>query len=328
MSTQRALWIVSAITFMFLLYLIGTFAQINEQIHGFSILKKNTNLAVPKYHFVLVTQQYDNPYYRSIEKGARIAADREHVDIEYAGPLRSDPAEQMKLIDKAINSDVDGIITQGLSGKEFAALMEKAANTGIQVVTVDTDAPGSKRLSYVGTDNYSAGKLIGNQLAATIKESGNIAIITGSNDESQKERVQGILDAVKLYKNIHVAAIRLSQFSRIQAAAEVQTILNQTKNLTAIVGTSAYDGLGIYDALRNNKNTTCKIFGFDDLPDTIDLLRKGKITAIAVQEPKLMGEIAVEQLVAKIHGKVPPKVTQLESYVITADSLKFLGDFK
>ena len=59
----------------------------------------------------------------------------------------------------------DGIILEGDNSEETRALIDKAWANGIPVVTVLTDVKDSKRLSFVGLNDYSVGAEYGKALA-------------------------------------------------------------------------------------------------------------------------------------------------------------------
>ncbi|MEC2346439.1 substrate-binding domain-containing protein, partial [Paenibacillus barengoltzii] len=115
----------------------------------------------PRYHIVLIEQERYHPYWEMVEKGAAEAAEKYGIDIEFTGPVRNNMEEQLNLLEKAIAARVDAIIVQGLNEERFTPVINKAVRRGIPVVTIDTDAPNSQRLTYVGTDNLAAGERLG-----------------------------------------------------------------------------------------------------------------------------------------------------------------------
>lgn len=112
-------------------------------------------------HLILISQELDNPYWRSVEQGAKEAVDKLGMELEYRGPVRNNLLEQMKIIEKSIAAKPDALIVQGINDPQFNVWISKAKAQGIAVITVDTDVPESRRLAYVGTDNIEAGKRIG-----------------------------------------------------------------------------------------------------------------------------------------------------------------------
>ena len=56
---------------------------------------------------------------------------------------------------------------------------------------------------------------------------------------------------------------------------------------------------------RNWAATDVIVLGFDDLADSIELMKEGWIEALAVQQPYEIGKTAVETMVAALQGNGP-----------------------
>lgn len=258
-----------------------------------------------QYHFVLVPEELDNEYWQLVQKGAADAAAVHHVYLEYLGPKQADLDDHLKTIDMAIAGHVDGIMTQGLDAKKYKPLFQKAREKGIDVVTVDTDAEGSKRQVYVGTDNYYSGFIAGQALIADTTGEQYVGIVTGRLDAiHQKLRVKGFRDAVSAEKRIHIAGIEESAITKSGASGAAYKLLNNHAELTAFYGTSALDGVGIIQATEQYRSAAdFYVLTFDTLPDTIQALDDEKIDAVVVQHPYEMGYQAVESLVRLQKGE-------------------------
>ncbi|WP_339206170.1 sugar-binding protein [Bacillus sp. FSL W8-1143] len=258
-----------------------------------------------QYHFVLVPEELDNEYWQLVQKGAADSAAAHRVYLEYLGPKQADIDDHLKTIDMAIAGHVDGIMTQGLDAKKYKPLFQKAREKGIDVVTVDTDAEGSKRQVYVGTDNYYSGFIAGQALIADTKGEQYVGIVTGRLDAvHQKQRVKGFRDAVAAEKRIHIAGIEESAITKSGASGAAYKLLNDHAKLTAFYGTSALDGAGIIQATAQYQSSTdIYVLAFDTLPDTIQALDDGEIDAVVVQHPYEMGYQAVESLVRLQKGE-------------------------
>ncbi|TLS38412.1 sugar-binding protein [Pseudalkalibacillus caeni] len=272
----------------------------------------------PKYHLVLVPEEINNDYWRLVEKGARTAAEELGVTLEYAGPKQANLEEHINTIEMAAAAKVDGIMTQGLSEEQFTPLIDSVIKKGTPIITVDTDAPNSNRISYIGTDNYYAGLLAGKALLADTDGEMKVAIVTGRFDAThQKLRVQGFKDAVKEQERVKIVAIEASQITRIQAAEKTYKILKEHPDVNGFYGTSALDAIGISQVVESmGKNNDMYIIGFDVLPETVNLLRNRKIEATVVQKPYEMGYQAVETMVKILEGKKVSAVNHTETKVI------------
>ena len=100
------------------------------------------------WNIVVVTPYGAVPYWQQIEAGMNAANEDFGTNAEYIGPSDLNLDEQLKAIDTAIASQVDGIITNGYVPESFEPLFVKAQEAGIPVVLVDADAgPDSVRVS-------------------------------------------------------------------------------------------------------------------------------------------------------------------------------------
>ncbi|TYP70217.1 substrate-binding domain-containing protein [Paenibacillus methanolicus] len=246
----------------------------------------------------LIAQERDNPFWRSIEEGAREAAETAGAELVYMGPARIDPSEQIRLLKKAIASKYDAIVLQGLGGQtEFRQLIVEAAAQDIPVLVLDTDEPGSKRLAYVGTDNLAAGALMGELIAQRTGGQGRIGVLIGSETAANQQlRLAGLRKAIGAYPGLSVQAVRATAISRLQAQREAERMLAAGDKLDVLVGFSALDGEGMMAAAERLGRTDALLLAFDDLPATRAGIADGRIAASVVQLPREMGAQAIALL--------------------------------
>ncbi|WP_332634050.1 sugar-binding protein [Halalkalibacter flavus] len=272
---------------------------------------------LPTYHFVLIGEEADNDYWRLVEKGAKEAENYFDVHVEYKGPKRSNIKEHLKLIDMAVASKVDGIITQALTEEEFVPAINRAIESGIPVVTIDTDAPSSDRVAYIGTDNYYSGLLAGKALIEDTEGEVSVGIITGNfNSEHQQLRVQGFKDMIKDIERIKVVAVEESNISRLEAEQKAYQLLRTYEEINAFYGTSALDGIGIVAAKNKVNVNDLYIIAFDTLDETIKLLEGNEIHAVVVQKPFEMGFKSVEVLMESFIYQPKSIVNHTETKII------------
>src|SRR5438309_3075544 len=107
--------------------------------------------------YVFVSANLQVPYWKTAGTGFSNASGQFKVRSEFAGPQNYDPKAERDALDQAVQKKASGIL---LGVTDPAALkdgIDKAVAAGIPVITVDSDAPSSKRLLFVGTNNYQAG---------------------------------------------------------------------------------------------------------------------------------------------------------------------------
>lgn len=308
------------ILFLVTLSLAGFYAN---KMHVLGQQESEGSIPEYRYHFMLIPEEIDNDYWRLVEKGAKAAAEKNHILLEYVGPKQSNIDEHLRKLKIAAASKVDGVLTQGYNDKQFTPVINHLANNGVPVITVDTDAPSSDRRAYIGTDNYYSGFIAGKSLMSDTTGNVNVAIITGSlKAEHQRLRVKGFKDAISKEKRIKVVTIEESNITRIRAAEKAYKILSEHPETNAFYGTSALDGIGIAQTvLRLNRQESTYIMAFDAIEETLGLIRRGVIDATVEQKPYEMGYKAVEMMINVQKGKIIPEINYTETRVVHKDDL-------
>ncbi|WP_379160383.1 sugar-binding protein [Paenibacillus sp. sgz5001063] len=257
----------------------------------------------PGYHIVLIEQERYHPYWEMVEKGAKESAEKYGIDIEFTGPVRNNMEEQISLLEKAIAARVDAIIVQGLNDEKFTPVIDKAVELGIPVITIDTDAPESKRLAYVGTDNVAAGETLGRMVLQATGGKGRIGVIIGSEQaKNQLQRLNGLSHIVKNYSGLKIVDVRSSNISHMEAIQQAADMLRLHPEIDVMVGTSSTDALGVLKASKSIKNGSLTIIGFDNQEETLAAITRGEIKATVAQQPFLMGDMAVRLLHEHFQG--------------------------
>lgn len=269
-----------------------------------SRLASEPGAGAAKPRVALIAQARNNPFWLSIEQGARSASERYGMSLEYMGPTRIDPAEQTRLLEKAIAERFDALLVQGLNDPAYAGLIDQAVADGIPVLTLDADEPGSRRLAYVGTDNRAAGERLGEAVVRRVGENGELGVLIGSEASNQKLRLEGFRGVVARHPGLAIADVRTSNISRLQAEEQAEDLLLAHPGLKAIVGLSALDALGIAEAAeRTGRGDTLLVFGFDEPGHTRREIAACRIAATLVQQPERMGAEAIALLEDAMQGR-------------------------
>jgi len=273
-------------------------------------------------HVVLIAQELDNPFWRTVEQGARTSAAQRGIAIEYMGPNRINPSEQKRLLEKAIAGKPDAILLQGVKDPNYAQLIDQAVDQGIPVITVDADQPDSKRLTYVGTDNLEAGRRMGELVVSRGDGKGKIGVIIGSETaDNQQLRLEGFRSVISRMKGYEIVAVRTSNISRMQAATQTEELLRQHGDMKTMVGLSALDAAGIVEGMRAANRSGLQVLGFDDVEATVQGIASGIITASIVQHPLEIGARSIELLEGYFEGTTPPVQQFIATHVMDRNHL-------
>jgi ribose transport system substrate-binding protein len=211
--------------------------------------------------------------------------------------------------------------------KSVESVMKRAEQSGIKVLTYDSDSPRSGRSMYIGTNNEQAGATMAETMGKALNGQGEVAIITGQlGAVNLNERIAGIKKGLAKYPGIKIVETQGTDDDLARGVSVVETTLRAHPQLKGIFGVSQVGGPAVAKVLNTKEFGTMKgkleVLAFDDLPDTLKGLKEGYIQGIMVQRPVTMGSLAVEHLVAQIQGQeAQPKDIDTGVTVVTKDNM-------
>ncbi|MCI3920746.1 substrate-binding domain-containing protein [Paenibacillus sp. TRM 82003] len=263
-----------------------------------------------RYRLLLITQELDTPFWDKVGEGALEQASLDDASLQVWGSYGGDEEEFLKKLEIAIASKVDGIIVQGLDTREFKALTKiQAGLYGIPIITVASDVPmqESLRRTYVGSDHYSAGRMIGGELVADMGTSGTVVLIGGSRQQySQEQRLNGIRDVLEAYPDIETVYAETPE-ARERVMAAARDVMNRHPDADAFVAVNANLAEALTQEIeRRSRIEPYHIYSFDDSPESLSLLAEGKLDGMIEQSPEEMGRRSVNLMVQWLNGETLP----------------------
>ena len=248
----------------------------------------------PEESYVLVATNINLPYWQEAQAGLDDVGKLMGVKVELTGPASFSPAEELTAFKQAITQHPSGILVSVSNPQLFKDAIDGAIQQGIPVICLDADAPDSKRVLFIGTDNFRAGQESGKRMAEILKGQGRVAIIALSGQLNVEERVRGVNETLKKYPGIKVVQT-VDDKGDARAAYDAVSTLTQAKDkIDGIICLEASGGAGSADALhRLDLSGKVKIVAFDKDPETLDWIQRGAITATVVQKPYIMSYYGV-----------------------------------
>src|SRR5437763_13665404 len=176
--------------------------------------------------------------------------------------------------------------------------IDRAIASGIPVITVDSDAPSSKRLFLSVTNNYQAGLNGGQRLAKELNGKGNVAVFTVPSYGNMNERLRGYRDALQATPGIKITRIvDIRGDPRIAFDTATQIIGNEKKEkIDAFVCVEALSGKEIASVLNNNGVKGKVVRAMDTDQDTLEGIKKGVITAAISEKPYTKSYVRLKML--------------------------------
>jgi len=257
--------------------------------------------------YILVSTNIKVPYWQSAGAGFSQAASRLGVGYAFEGPDNYDPAAERDTFESALQKKPTGILVSVADPNVMKDSIDKAIAAGVPVITIDSDAPSSKRLFFIGTNNYEAGVTGGKRLAQELHGKGSVVVFTMPTQPNLDERLRGYRFALEGFPQIKITRIvDIKGDPRIAFDTTTQILGNDKKeHIDAFVCLEALSGKEVASVLDDYKVKGRTIIAMDTDPDTLQWIQKGVIAATISQKPYTMAYVGLLML-DNLHHE-PPK---------------------
>ena len=255
--------------------------------------------------YVFVATNINLPYWQDAQAGFLDAAKALGVKGELVGPTGYAPNAELGIFRQIVEEHPAGICLSAARPEIFQAAINEAIAQGIPVICVDADAPNSKRVLYIGTDNFKAGKESLKQMAALVPGNGNVVVITIPGQRNLDDRMAGVADALKNFPAIKLTKILDDKGDARSAFDQVSELLRKKEKVDGFICLEATGGSGAAEALhRLSMDGKLPIVAFDGDPETLDWIDQGVISATVTQKPYVMSYYGLKFLDDLHHNAV------------------------
>lgn len=268
------------------------------------------------HHIAMVTESHADPFWKNVWLAAKEEGAKSDTVVEWVGNSLTEQYSLTALMEIAITTKVDGIIIQPDGSEEIKALIARAIESGIPVITVMSDASGTGRQGFVGYNSYDLGQLYGAQVRAAMAQTPNEyhAVVLFGNDISEnaqnivyssiKESLEGrnvTLDVVIIDNdNVFSAeeAIRELVVSTPSASLTQDTPqLGKTYGPDMLICLNATNTICAYQAVvDHNKVGQIQILGYYDSDEILTAIEKRVIQATVAVDANRVGASCVTTL--------------------------------
>src|SRR5271155_2733670 len=254
-------------------------------------------------YYVFVAANLQGPYWQAAGAGFAKAAAQMKVRADFVGPNTYDPKAERDALDKAVQQKATGILLGVTDPARLKDSIDKAIAAGIPVITLDSDAPASKRLFFIGTNNYQVGVNGGQRLAQELKGKGNVVVFTMPDQHNMQDRLRGYRDALASTGIKITRVVDIQGDPRIAFDTTTQIIGKEKDQVDAFVCLEAQSGKEVAGVLNSYKITGKVVMAMDTDPETLDWIKKGGIAAPIAQKPYTMAFVGMQMLDNLYHHK-------------------------
>ena len=257
-------------------------------------------------HYIFVAANVQVPYWQAAAAGFSKAGEQMKVQSSFVGPNTYDPKAEREALQEAVQKKPTGILLAVTDPALLKDDIDKAIAAGIPVITLDSDAPGSKRLFFIGTNNYQAGLTGGQRLAQELKGKGNVVVFTMPEQRNMQDRLRGYRDALERQSGIKVTrVVDIQGDPRIAFDTTTQIVGKERDKVDAFVCLEAQSGKEVAGVLNSYHVTGKVVMAMDTDPETLDWIQKGMIAGTIAQKPYTMAFVGLQMLDGLHHNKPP-----------------------
>jgi len=237
--------------------------------------------------FYLISANSALPYWKTAAAGFNKAAAQYKVTAKVDGPDGYDAQAEKDALHKAIAAKPSGILISVADVSVLQPEIDAAVSAGIPVITMDSDAAGSRRLYFIGTNNLEAGRLAGNRIIAKLGGHGNVVVYTIAGQPNTEERLKGIKDALAGRPDIKIVEVVDIKDDPKIAFDKTQEFMVMTgpKKVDAFICLDSASGKMVSDAVKRTGATDRTVVAWDVNQDTLDGIKAGTIDAAVAQKP-------------------------------------------
>ncbi|MDL2237015.1 LacI family DNA-binding transcriptional regulator [Christensenellaceae bacterium OttesenSCG-928-K19] len=290
----------------------GVRQEVAEHIHeiaarlGYFPNRAGKMLAARKQPVTIgyVLPSVGNAFFEDVKKGIH-AAEAEMRDfglrLKIAEIKGFYPDSHIKAIREMVADGCNALCVTTADTPELRNCIDEVVDSGIPVITINTDLSGTKRLCYVGSDYIKAGGTAAGLLALCHNAMCvKVLVATGSLDvKGHNDRIAGFRDTLEK-KNIPYRLLDLyeTQDDNEIAYSKTKAMLKEHEDVSCIYAVGAgVEGLcKAVSELPTKRRKNLRVLCFDDFGTIRQYVKKGIIDFVVCQEPAQQGYQSVIKL--------------------------------
>lgn len=276
----------------------------------------------------VIVKTTNSNFWQNVSKGAdaAIAGQSAHT-VSFNGPAsESAVADQVSLVENAINRGVSAIVLAPSDPEALAPVVKRAFEAGIPVAIIDSMLAAGNEAYYqtfLSTDNCAAGELAAQTMIDAAGSTGKVAVMSYvAGVGSEIGRVGCFSDYLAKNSDLEIVGPFYSQSQMATALNQTTDILAANTDLVGIFGANEPTAIGMGRAIEQaGKAGQMTAIGFDGNADLQDMVKSGTLLATAVQGSFQMGELGVQAVMGVLAGETIETFIDTGVVMVTKDNI-------
>lgn len=204
---------------------------------------------------------------------------------------------QIQLIAQLIEEgETDGMVVAPMDSNRLAAVVDKAIESGIPTVVMDTPLNSEQLLTFVVFNNFKAGQVMGEWVVETLAGSGNALILEGPEyQQNAIDRRNGFLAGLQSGE-INVLDTQPANWEVEPAKEITEKWLQEFSQIDVILAANDDMALGAAAAINEANRQNIIVTGFDAVEVALQAVAKVELAATIDQLPSEQARLAIQLL--------------------------------
>jgi ribose transport system substrate-binding protein len=285
----------------------------------------------PPLRVALIMKTLTNPFFVEMEQGARQAQKETGVDLQVMTATQETSIEQqIQLVEQQIEARVSAIVIAPGDSLRLVPVLKRAQDAGIPIVNIDNRlsaqamlASGMKPVPFISVDNEKAAYVVASYVAAQAARPVDAAIIEGIRTaDNAQQRKRGAERAFHDNGKVRLVASETANWKIDEAQQVAKALFARYPRIGLVFCANDMMAIGVASYLQQSGRTKVLVAGFDALDEAKTAIRAGQLTATIDQQARQQGYMGFMTALHLIRGETVPMEVQVESRLVTTQTLK------
>ncbi|MEE1085873.1 MAG: sugar ABC transporter substrate-binding protein [Schaedlerella sp.] len=282
--------------------------------------------AEPGYLFGYSCIDMGNPYFETLKLAMENELDEKEGRI-ITKDAQTDAELQAQQIEELIEEGVDAVFLSPVDWEAITPSLEALDEAGIPVINIDTQVKATDLIdAFVGSDNYNAGIVCGEDLIENYPDGGKVLILECTDRNSIIERINGFERKIA-NAGFEVLARADGRGEKETAKELMKEFLEKYPQIDAVMCGNDTMALGAMETVKEAKREGIVIYGVDGSPEVKAEIAKedSPIVGTGAQSPINMGKYAVKTALNILTGEEYKESREEDTFLINKENISLYG---
>ncbi|MEP2534241.1 substrate-binding domain-containing protein [Shimia sp.] len=231
----------------------------------------------PGETYIMNVMVSGHPYWVPVYQGFKQAAAAFGCETVFSGTPDYDITKQIASFDQDLVKSPAGILLHPMQSDPFIEPINRAIDSGTQIVTFAADSPKSNRTSYITSDNLAEAKFAAEEIVKQVGDSAEYAVLENPGQSNHDLRVTALIAYMEQhFPNMTLVGRQATNQDSNAAYRATASIIQANPNVAAMWIPEAGSAEGAV-AAKLEANSGLLIMHADVTPTTLEHIKAGNI---------------------------------------------------